>query len=76
MSRHVGQCTELDCYFLTKRRTWILSFDSLGGRHPAALRALRDYLMHEAKHKKGVEIQSPTVINSKMVPVSVLFSLL
>jgi hypothetical protein len=43
-------------------------------KHPAALKALRDYLTLEAKHKKGLELEASTSIISKKVPVSKPFT--
>lgn len=37
------------------RRTWIFCFDSLGSKHPRALKKLNDYLRAEAEDKKGVK---------------------
>jgi hypothetical protein len=35
-------------------RTWIFTFDSLGGSHPAAIKNLQAYLRFEALDKKSV----------------------
>lgn len=35
-------------------RTWIFGFDSLGSKHPAALKRLNAYLREEAADKKGI----------------------
>ncbi len=37
------------------RRTYIFTFDSLGGRHPQAIKKLSAYLKMEAKDKKGID---------------------
>jgi Ulp1 family protease len=55
-------------------RTWFLSFDSLGGEHPAALKTLRDYLTMEARYKKGLELDSSASIFLRKVPVSKYFT--
>jgi len=38
-------------------RTYIFTFDSLGSRHPQALKRLSAYLRMEAKDKKGVNAE-------------------
>ncbi|WAO93911.1 ULP-PROTEASE domain-containing protein [Fusarium falciforme] len=37
----------------------IITLDSLGSAHSPTCKCLRDYLVEEAKHKKGVEITTP-----------------
>ncbi|KAM0435311.1 hypothetical protein ACHAPT_003405 [Fusarium lateritium] len=37
----------------------IITLDSLGSAHSPTCKCLRDYLVEEAKHKKGIEITSP-----------------
>ncbi|KAJ4310810.1 hypothetical protein N0V84_010779 [Fusarium piperis] len=37
----------------------IITLDSLGAAHSPTCKCLRDYLVEEAKHKKGVEITTP-----------------
>jgi len=49
-------------------QTWILTFDSLGGRHPTAIKALHAYLRSEALDKKGVDIGDKPPIHGKKVP--------
>lgn len=41
-------------------RTYIFTFDSLGGKHPAAANNLSRYLQMEAKDKKGLDISQTT----------------
>jgi hypothetical protein len=48
-------------------RTYIFTFDSLGGRHPQAINKLSAYLKLEANDKKKVE--NTGNIGSKSVPV-------
>jgi hypothetical protein len=36
-------------------RTYIFTFDSLGGRHPQAIKKLSAYLKMEARDKKGID---------------------
>lgn len=38
----------------------VITFDSLGGAHSPTCTNLRDYLVQEAKHKRGVDITIPT----------------
>jgi len=56
--------------FLIACRTWILSFDSLGGEHVAPLKRLHNYLMFEAKDKRGLELDSSAPVISTDVPVN------
>lgn len=42
-------------------RTYIFTFDSLGSKHPAAIRNLATYLQMEAKDKKGLDFSQTTV---------------
>ncbi|CCA67820.1 related to protease ULP2 protein [Serendipita indica DSM 11827] len=37
--------------------TYVLTFDSLGSKHPGAQRVLKDYLVREAKDKKGINVE-------------------
>ncbi|KAG5919704.1 hypothetical protein E4U61_000637 [Claviceps capensis] len=37
----------------------IITLDSLAGSHPSTIRALRDYLIAEAKDKQGVDLATP-----------------
>ncbi|CAM1508277.1 Fc.00g051250.m01.CDS01 [Cosmosporella sp. VM-42] len=47
----------------------IITLDSLGSAHSPTCRCLRDYLMEEAKHKKGVEISNlPQGMTAKNIP--------
>lgn len=48
--------------------TWLLSFDSLGGRHPSALKTLRQYLLQELEHKKGLIAEEPIPIKQAKAP--------
>lgn len=48
-------------------RTFIFTFDSLGGRHPQAIRKLSSYLKMEALDKKNVT--NTSLVASKSVPV-------
>lgn len=41
-------------------RTYIFTFDSLGTKHPAAIRNLSTYLQMEAKDKKGLDFTQTT----------------
>lgn len=52
-------------------RTFIFTFDSLGGRHPQAIRKLTTYLKMEASDKKKVENTGD--VSSKAVPVGSQF---
>ena len=51
-------------------RTYIFTFDSLGGRHPQAIKRLSAYLKMEAKDKKGVD--NAAVAEGKMALVCVI----
>lgn len=42
-------------------RTYIFTFDSLGGKHPGAIRNLGHYLQMEAKDKKGLDNSQTTL---------------
>ncbi|CAJ0553616.1 Ff.00g121280.m01.CDS01 [Fusarium sp. VM40] len=47
----------------------ILTLDSLGSPHPPTCRCLRDYLVEEAKHKKGLEIiNTPGGMTARGIP--------
>ncbi|KAG6052200.1 hypothetical protein E4U39_002237 [Claviceps sp. Clav50 group G5] len=47
----------------------IITLDSLASSHPSTLRALRDYLIAEAKEKKGVELVTPpNGMTAKKIP--------
>ncbi|KAM0221878.1 hypothetical protein ACHAQD_005050 [Fusarium lateritium] len=47
----------------------ILTLDSLGSPHPPTCRCLRDYLIEEAKHKKGLEIiNTPGGMTARGIP--------
>ncbi|KAF4995537.1 hypothetical protein FGRMN_5080 [Fusarium graminum] len=47
----------------------ILTLDSLGGAHSPTCRCLRDYLVEEAKHKKGLEIiDTPGGMTARGIP--------
>ncbi|PVG00268.1 cysteine proteinase [Serendipita vermifera] len=48
--------------------TWLLTFDSLGGSHPAVFRTLKSYLSKEAKHKKDIDVGDGSDIMQKKVP--------
>jgi Ulp1 family protease len=54
---------------LTWNRTWLLSFDSLGTKHPSVFIALRRYLALEAKHKKGIDVGELPKTQQAKVPV-------
>src|SRR5271170_6125602 len=54
---------------LTGNRTWLLSFDSLGTKHPSVFIALRRYLALEAKHKKGIDVGELPKTQQAKVPV-------
>ncbi|KAG8788188.1 hypothetical protein FRC20_006438 [Serendipita sp. 405] len=47
--------------------TYLLIFDSLGGRHPATFKNLKQYLAYEARHKRGIEIEDVDQIQHKQV---------
>ncbi|KAG8808071.1 hypothetical protein FRC17_004146 [Serendipita sp. 399] len=47
--------------------TYLLIFDSLGGRHPSTPKILKQYLAYEAKNKLGVEIKASDYIQHKQV---------
>ncbi|KAF7795361.1 hypothetical protein EIP86_006518 [Pleurotus ostreatoroseus] len=51
-------------------RTYIFTFDSLGGKHPGAVNALKEYLKLEAKDKKGLDISmtSDAIGRQALVP--------
>ena len=53
-------------------RTYIFTFDSLGIRHPQAIKKLSAYLRMEAKSKKGVDARG--LIEGKNALVNFLFS--
>ena len=58
-------------------RTYIFTFDSLGGKHPGAIRNLGNYLQMEARDKKGLDNSQttlPTGCNA-LVCLSVSFKL-
>ena len=60
----------LDCTkLLIRYRTWIMTFDSLGGNHQVAIEALRLYLRAEALDKKSVDLENKLPIRGKTVPV-------
>jgi len=42
-------------YWLVFGRTYVFTFDSLGGRHPQAVKKLASYLKMEAKDKKNID---------------------
>ena len=42
-------------------RTYIFTFDSLGGKHPGAIRNLGNYLQMEARDKKGLDNSQTTL---------------
>ncbi|OAA39992.1 Ulp1 protease family protein [Metarhizium rileyi] len=47
----------------------IVTLDSLGSSHPATCRVLKEYLMEEAKDKKGVDLAMiPTGMTAKKIP--------
>ncbi|KAG6136257.1 hypothetical protein E4U38_001463 [Claviceps purpurea] len=47
----------------------IITLDSLAGSHPSTIRALRDYLIAEAKDKKGVDLATPpNGMTAKKIP--------
>lgn len=48
-------------------RTYIFTFDSLGGRHVQAIKKLTAYLQMEARDKKNVE--NTGIVQSKSAPV-------
>jgi Ulp1 family protease len=48
-------------------RTYIFTFDSLGGQHPKVIRELSEYLKMEALDKKKIVITGK--VGSKSVPV-------
>jgi hypothetical protein len=52
-------------------RTYIFTFDSLGGRHLQAISKLTKYLQLEAADKKNVE--NPSTADGKMALVSSYF---
>jgi sentrin-specific protease 7 len=43
------------------RQPAIITFDSLGLSHPATTRALKDYLLEEAKDKRGMELDDAQI---------------
>ena len=47
-------------------RTYIFTFDSMGGTHDEVIRQLSSYLQMEAKHKKGIDIPSIDGIDAKV----------
>lgn len=51
-------------------RTWVLTFDSLGGGHPSVFKTLKQYLIREVKQKKSIDIGEKPDIREKKVPVS------
>ena len=53
-------------------RTYIFTFDSLGGRHPQAIKKLSAYLKLEAGDKK--KVMNPSSAEGKVALVSYLFS--
>jgi Ulp1 family protease len=72
ISRLVSGCQSLISMKLNPGNysTWLLTFDSLGGSHPAVFRALKFYLSKEAKHKKDIDVGDGPDIMQKKVPVS------
>ncbi|KAF4955559.1 hypothetical protein FGADI_4533 [Fusarium gaditjirri] len=48
----------------------IITLDSLGSSHAPTCRCLKDYLLEEAKHKKGLEINSvPSGMTARGIPM-------
>lgn len=48
----------------------IITLDSLGSSHAPTCRCLKDYLLEEAKHKKGLEIASvPSGMTARGIPM-------
>ena len=56
-------------------RTYIFAFDSLGSRHPQALKRLSAYLRMEAKYKKDVDGAGMIEVKNALVYVFLGFSL-
>ena len=54
---------------LIRCRTWIITFDSLGGTHQTAIGALQAYLRAEALDKKGVDLGNKLPVRGRKVPV-------
>ncbi|OCH91910.1 cysteine proteinase [Obba rivulosa] len=59
---------------LQQSRTYIFIFDSLGNRHPQAVKNLSAYLQMEAQDKKGVEDTSPAEGKHALVPSQLNYS--
>jgi len=55
------------------QRAWIFIFDSLGGRHPAAAKALGGYLRYEAADKKSVTEITPPNMKNAQTPIQTNF---
>ena len=59
-------------YKLDPEEPAIITLDSLGQSHPATIRALKNYLMEEAKDKRGgMDIEASTIrsMNAKGIPL-------
>lgn len=52
-----------------RRRTYIFTFDSLGSKHPQAIKNLQRYLAAEAQDKRGIPAEQTTTAASKKATV-------
>ena len=51
------------------RSTYIFTFDSLGTRHPQAIKTLTQYLQMEARDKKGIEVTREVIGRNALVSI-------
>ncbi|KAI6367061.1 hypothetical protein MCOR25_004984 [Pyricularia grisea] len=56
-----GSLKSKDSPIITGKDPCIITFDSLGSSHSPVCTALKKYLEHEAKHRKGLEIEMPNM---------------
>ncbi|KZT09310.1 cysteine proteinase [Laetiporus sulphureus 93-53] len=53
----------------SSQHTYIFTFDSLGTRHPQAIKTLTQYLQMEARDKKGIEVTREVMGRNALVPM-------